>query len=736
MASYSVYMGLGGRARQLLVTANNNVSVWPLAEMQKTEARDIFLGMNPGTWTNTSGFTRGVSIDTPEGALGATFDGTAYIAIADDGQGFEYQGSTRNLSLAQGSFTIAFYIKTSTNNATLRAIWQKTETNSSGNGIYVALQSGAIVFSFKKAGVSVFNFSRGSIADGVGRWVVCTANAATGVASIYIAGALSGATQSFTAGTEPAFTTGPARIGMFTDGVGGFIGTLGYVALSRNVDTALGGLLHASLSWTDVSADVIADSLEFDEGIMSSAVKDRQAGVGTCALALFNTPKVSGTVTPGRYTYGHANCRTGFAPGIPIKVVRGSTVEWRGWIREINPDPGSKGPRRVHVVAEDWFGIAAATIIADLPLYETIRSDQAWAAVVDEADQPPCSVSMTAGSEIFPYFGDQVRDGATALEELTKIVVSEWGFSYPRPSTTGGLIVFEPRSARQLDTTFDATFDGTMGEMSVEVGTRAIYNIGRGTVTPRELGATDTDVLYASVSRQLVPPLESITVEGSYQDPAQSRSVVGGTDFQPFTSGTDYTLTEFDDGSGEDRTAQLDVLADIGGSGYAITFRNTSSSKSGYVGFQVRGRLLISDVPITVPYEDGDSIRAYQASVFDETFPYMNSADSARSILELVVNTFKTPMTFTPSVDFRPRQSSALETTVLARACGDLVGLGDALANVSTTTKVWIQGRRVRVRQNGLATVSWRVFPSFPAASSTPFGAWDAGTWDGCLWAV
>lgn len=957
MASIGLDLGLGGIFRQLLITAADIVSAWPLSEMVKATARDIANDRNPGTWSGT-GTTRGVSVDLPEGALGATFDGNGYVQVADDGDGYRLPGDSggRNLSLAGGDIDIScllkqnasyaarvmsagppagywrlnesagptatdsagsnngtyvnaptfgvssaiadgttavtfvssgdgaadagsyatapmtapgttwslecwlkksaaasgsareflsanggagdfieIFITTSATNilvaksgvtvitgavnvcngqwhhivvtcdgaqtklyvdgaqdgstyagtinitgttlnigrwagggftiggsmddvarysaalssteiaahyaartftssdlhSTKRAIVQKQDTDSNGNGWHVAEQYGQIRFKLRVSGTDKFDVARGFVTDGALHLVQCTYDASTGDAKMLIDGVQAGATVSI-APVDPATTTATLRIGKFNDGNGGFVGTLCYVAVSRNGNPSLSASLQATRSWTDVTAHVRNDPMALTTGTSGTTVNDRQAGMGTLSFALSNTPTIAGVVTEGYYTIGHANCRAGFDLNIPVRLRVGSRVLFRGRVRQADPEAGLYRAKRVFAIASDWFDVAAMTPIEQIDIGINMRSDEAWAALIDEADQPPVAVSRTAGSETFPFVFDRVS--GPILSEMAAVVASEGGYGYIRPdTTTGGVVTYEPRTVRQIATTPVATFNATMHELEVQIRQDALVNVVQAALTPRRIGSGTTTVLYAQTNRQVISPGDSIVVKGSYQDPTQSRSAIGGTDFQePLLAGTDYTGTENEDGSGNVLTSNLSVTAQLGGSGFELTIRNGSAISPVWVAYQIRGRALYTDAGVTVKQIADASLRARGPHVYDAQYRYLNSPETARSLSLLVLSLFAEPTAVPAQLVFRPAAGSSLETTVLALAPGDLIGIGEAMTAVTTTQHFWIQNARFTFHQPGLVEAEFGIFPSF-ATGDIPFGVWDSSNWDECL---
>ncbi len=741
MAKVYVDLGLGGIFRKILIDEDHVVSAWDLREIgPDATARDFVFGKNPGTYFG-SGWTKGISVELPEGALGRRFTGTEYVLVSDDGDGFSRPGDAteRTLSLRNGGFNVPILFRTSQNDATLRCLAQKQETNSTGNGWHVAIQSGAIEGYLKVGGSAIFNFQRGSgLADGNWHLVDLCYQPATGTGEvrIFIDGVQSGATVTG-ATTEPATNTGAFRIGMFNDGSGAFIGDISYVMVGRNANATLSAALHATRAWTDVTNYVRAagEAIEVITGMPGTTLKDRQSGIGTAQFVLSN-------VSPqGVFTLGHANTMAGFDLQIPVRIRSavgngGGTEQilFRGRLKQAPPETGSFRGRRVFCIAEDWFAAARRTVTG-IGIQTEIRSDRAWAALVDQADYPPVAVSMTAGSETFPFVFDRVS--GPLLTEMAAVVMSEGGYCYIRPdTTTGGVLTFESRGTRQIDSTPDASFNNTMSDLEVELGDEAVINSYRFTITPRDPGDTNDEILYIQERRQAILPMQTIDISVTYQDPTQTRSSVGGTEFQPFTAGTDYTATQNEDGSGASLTSYLTFTGlSIGGSGVDFKVTNTHETDTAWFAFQVRGRGLYTDKPWieVVPFEEG--IRRRGRHEYEESFPYLDSPTTARGLAQLAINMFKDPTPIPRAMLVRPVSGSAKETATMFRGPGDLIAIGEPVSAIATSQQYWVQNARFTFEPPNRLDASFGLFPSY-ATGDEPIGVWDETEWDECVWGV
>jgi hypothetical protein len=252
-------------------------------------------------------------------------------------------------------------------------------------------------------------------------------------------------------------------------------------------------------------------------------------------------------------------------------------------------------------------------------------------------------------------------------------------------------------------------------------------------ITPRRHGNVDTDVLAEQTERQSIPPLQTFVVEGTYQDDTQTLSQIGGTDFQTLTPNVDYTFNLHEDGEGPDLINDLEVIAEIGGSGYKLQFTNTGNER-GWLTYQIRGRKLITDRPLTHPVEDPASVREFQRRQQEIHFAYLNDVRAAQNLAELMVSLFAHPTAGIPQeVSWVVKDGQAIASTLAGLSMGSLIAISETMTALTTTQRLWIQSERRSYRQGNITEVVFGVFPSF-AAEEEEFGAWDETNWDECLW--
>ena len=729
LTSWSIEMGLGGGYRRTLIDESFVVGTWPLSEVRSTRARDITGQNHHGTYVG-SGFTRGVTVDLPEGALGCTFAGSEYIEVDHDAD----SPTAFNLSLAEGSADLVALLKTSTNDATLRCIVQKQVSTSAGNGWHLALQSGAVVFSLYVGGIAIFSFSRGAVADDAWHIVHGCYEPEQSRARIFIDGVQSGA-EVGSVTTEPAVTTANLRIGMFNDGAGGFIGTLAYVMVGREGNPGLSAELQATRAWTDVTEDVRAVApIAGRYGIAGVNPEDNVATTGTLTFALDNSAGNSGGVL-GYYSPGHANARSGFDAGTPVrfKAVYGGTTyyKFRGRVRNVRPLPGQYRERYVNVTCTDWIDVAAGVFLSSLAAQVEQQSDDVFGVVLDQAEgRAPAAVSISIGSSTFPFAVDLGQsEEETILTEFARIAASERAFIYPRGDTIqGGTLVFEGRGDRQIETDLAATFSNTMHGLEVGHSLDTLVNIVRVVVYPRRVDASATTVLYSldvSQQAQAIAPGQTIVLEGGYRNPSEEQARVGGTAMVTPVAGTDYNFWSNSDGTGANLTASLAIVSELGGNSFRVEITN-AGSQPGFLAsvpaFQLRGKGIYHYAPVTVERRNSDSVRRRGPRTLRIDLPYESSIAVGESVADFILNVVSVERPAPESITLLANHSDALMTQALAREVGDKIGIEEAVTGLTTddpdsdaSLGYFIHEVAFTLEPGGILTTTWKVAPSAPA---------------------
>ena len=707
IVSVRLDFGLGGHWLDVLTNSAKVVSVWPFRQLAATSLLiDRANRRNHGAYEDADGFTRGAPMGFPGGGLGVTFDGVGTIVVADDGAaGYKASGDTvpRTLSLAGGDMDIVVILSTSRNDTTRRAIAQKMATNASGDGWSVALLNGRIEFTLRKSGSQVFRFARGTVDDGEIHTVHCIYRPADGEARIDIDGSQSGAAVSGLTGT-PSYVASDLIFGAFADGSGDLADTTLFAAMVGSAgDTSLSQALEASRVWTDVTADLRAQPILLETGI-ASGLDQHQAGVGTLSWVLDNGLRV----TQSLYTIGHANVRSGFRLGLPVRLRLGTDVGgeyvWPMRLAAADPEPGTYRGKRVLCQAVDWFESAARSSVTEVAVQVDETSDEAWVALVDEVDEIPVSVSRETGLSEFPFALDSLQ-GGTVLEAMARVMGSESGYCFMRNDA----LVFHSRVHRQVPPAAALTLNNSMNEMAVEISRAQLVNVIYATIHPRVAGTQNDDTLWELSTRDQMLSGETRTYEGQYRDPDLHTSEIGGTDFLDPVAGTDYSLSLNADGTGDDYTPSLSVSVRQGGSGVSFLVTNTGALP-GYLYLRQRGRVLRTDESTTIVSRDDESIRRHGPRKLDRTYAFLSDVPTVRALTDQTLLRFRQGVSVPSSIAVKASKDPLLVDAILSAGIGEHVDINEPVSAIAGG--YWVHGTRLEIVPPGWVNAELNVFPS------------------------
>jgi len=428
---------------------------------------------------------------------------------------------------------------------------------------------------------------------------------------------------------------------------------------------------YISGAWVNITEDVLHNPApRWNMGIMGNGPTDRIGDPEALTFSLKNGVSCSGGVI-GYYTPGHPNCRTGWNTGIPVRLsftYDGLTrYKFYGAIEPsgITTAPGLYGERKVDVVCEGWLSIASRHVLDLMSLQTNLTIVQAVPYVLANMPVQPLSTSYGTGVDTFPTVFDTLGASTTALSELTKLALSEYGYIYTRGGADGQTLVVEGRSGRTnqentltplpaelcsnllledgtdllledgtqllLEETTTTDFnDVALPGMSVAYGDTLANRISL-TSYPRKVDAAATTVLFTLQRRVQILAGASATIRGRYRDPAGGASYVNGRDMVTPVSGTDYTGFANSDGTGTNYTANLGVTATFGTSEAEWVITNNGATAL-WAWVQARGKGIYIYDPVTVLYEDASSQTTYGIQPLTLDMPYQDDPLVTQSV--------------------------------------------------------------------------------------------------------
>lgn len=525
-------------------------------------------------------------------------------------------------------------------------------------------------------------------------------------------------------------------------------------------------------NWTDISADVIAP-VYCSSGIMGNSPTDRVANPGRCTFGLKNSVANSAGLN-GYYSPGHANCRSGFAAGCPVRVrftFDGTTrTKWYGRIAPdgISVEPHDKGTRRTFVTAYDWMYQATVHTLY-LPSYTTNkRMDEVMPLIVANMPIAPLTTSYSTGQDTFASVFDTVRYNTTAMAEFQKLAMSELGYVYLKHNNTSDeILVSEDRLYRNnvvaistipvpssmssylmteagdyitteagdyiiLDERSDISLDNEMVGLEVTHGAN-LYNRVEVISNPKKIDANATTVLFTLNTRTAVEAGETLSgFKINYRDPTGGAKKVAGKDMVTPVKDTDYWMDSVSGSDSKDLSNNLVVTVTFGTEGAEYSLQNTGGTK-GYVFLQFRGRGIYIYDSVSKIFEDSTSIAKHGTFTLGLDLKYQNDPIVADAYGNILLNQYKNPYSAARSVTFLTKNDE-LVSVFLQADCGSKVH--DKENQTGVDEDYFINGWEFTIVPDSYnaalgSLVSYTWYQKRAAVDSFLFGTWDSSLWDG-----
>jgi hypothetical protein len=349
-------------------------------------------------------------------------------------------------------------------------------------------------------------------------------------------------------------------------------------------------------------------------------------------------------------------------------------------------------PGTVEVIANAPGAWGNALALAETGTAGTVSG----AALTGGTDKPTGLQSFEAGVDTITQAGDTWRESETnAMSAVQDVVDTEYGWFWV---ARDGTLTFKDRDwfLEQAAVAPALTLTGAQYSQDGLLDASRIYNHVTVDYTPREEATTgvvaqlnrgvhifpNTAVRWSSSQPRVASTVIVPFVEAS------TGQVTGATDIILPVAGTDFTVNDFEDGTGFNYTAQGYVVPSmvVTGSGVEITFTNTALGPLWIFGLQVRGTALITRQAEQIVDQDTTSIAAYGKRPTTYNIPFASESGQplAQAIANYLLGQFKDPQYSVDSILLRTGQPHTIAgVNVFSLDIGEVVTLSETQTGVT-----------------------------------------------------
>lgn len=365
-------------------------------------------------------------------------------------------------------------------------------------------------------------------------------------------------------------------------------------------------------------------------------------------------------------------------------------IRFWGRVDSVDPEPGPKGPRRVHVTAYDRMRdlIDADLYDIDIQLNKTedLLLEQIFLAL--DSDIAPRSYYLDSGIDQVPVALDDLGDGTKAGSVIADLLRSTYGIG---AVIEDGRFRYISRNTRATSTA-SHSFSSTMTGLQASSTISKAYNLVRTTTHPRTIDEVDVVLYAASGTPPYVEGNATITVEGAFRSPDDVTRLIGAASTVTIAAGADYAGNAQPDGQGSDLTSNLSITTDVQASRVSFTIQNTSSTPAYLVNniggafLQIRGKGIYDDGPRTFPAR---SAQSYGVRSVNLDLPYQNVDATGQQIADFILDQYEALGTQVDSITLTATPANAtIFNSIFGLDIGDVITLQEPVTAVNVDAMI------------------------------------------------
>lgn len=445
-------------------------------------------------------------------------------------------------------------------------------------------------------------------------------------------------------------------------------------------------------------------------GIRGNGPRDRMASIGELEFTLGNWPTASGR-PQGYYSPNHANVRSGWTFGVPVRLVVNTSsavaTKFRGKLHVIDPEAGSTSTQRVHCLAFDHIRDFAEFDVRAVTEQINQTERQLIQAVITAmpVDAQPPATDLDAALDTYPYAFHDIGDGVKAQGLIQDVLDSCQGYGYCKGD---GTWKYENRQAR-LSKASAFTFTNGMHGLIVPSDLSNVYNHFKMVTHPATVDAAATTVIY---KHRGIPAIAAnggtLTISGAYYDPDNENQLIGGTAGVTPVSGTDFIANSASDGSGTNLTSSVTVTATFNASTVELVLTNNhASSTAHFTTLQVRGKGIYDLSPTTF---EASSTQDYGDRPITIDLFYQDDPDTAAALAAYYEAQYRSLSNQANSLTIYATPSTTHMTQVLQREPGDVITVTETMTGLSAVELV-IHSVEITITPGPWLVCTWGLAP-------------------------
>jgi hypothetical protein len=463
---------------------------------------------------------------------------------------------------------------------------------------------------------------------------------------------------------------------------------------------------------TDITADVIQNSVDWTKGIPGKGPQDRIATTGSLNLSVKNGLNNS-TGLLGAYSPDNTNCRLGWTIGAGLQLIEtdGTTSKYTYWrISEIEPEMGLYGSRKVNVRAVDFIDQLSSQQIDSLAVQINKMGDFIIGYVLNSMAITPMARSIGTSTYTFPAALDATEkdESSTPYSVVNKVVMSDMGMFYsPADTTYGELVKYESYGAWTGKST-SGTFTDNMQGLKVVRNAEKVYNDVRMTVYPRRIDTTDGTLCQLDYEMTMAAAATA-NLNLRYID--QNSAVrVAAYNTQTQVAGTDYKFSSVSGNGGSNLNASLGITLDLTSGNTLNAIVSNNGTVTGYLNlFQLRGKAIKTYTQIESIASDNSSIAQFGRKTLRYSMPYQSDPIAAQSFANIFLASYKQPSTDVDGLKYIT-STSDLESKAMTLNVGDKITLNETVTGL-TSKNFYIAQESHRLDLN-YANVEYGLIPA------------------------